>query len=474
MVSSRRFVLFVFSLCFFVGCKETASDLENLTPTPLDATAVANATRLASSADERVQVEWVVGLGADLTERQKERLDQLANRYNDFQKAVWVQLIILPEDVALAHLQDKEASGDLPDLIGPIRLDVANHFYGEWLDLRPYLPPTHLTRYSEQSLGLYEQNGRLEGLPINLYPAFIFYNRNLFDEAGLAYPPQAYGEAYADGDPWDFDKVHEIAHQLTLDREGDQAGTPDFNPQDVRQFGYINQWNEATREGLVPFGAYSLINRSGEVGLSDPWRAGLKWTYDAMWTHRTYPNQDDQFSDLFANANTFRSGHVGMAHAAQWFTCCLGETDFEWGIAVMPSYNGQTTSKLHSDGFRIFEQSEVAGETAVFLQWLLTTGYQDLLFVYGGVPAQPEHIDFMLEELDNFYPYNINWQVMLDSLNYADMPHHQRYLPNYEQVLLAETLFWSLLETDGALEIDQEIDAFEKHLQLIVDSVEQD
>ena len=254
-----------------------------------------------------------------------------------------------------------------------------------------------------------------------------------------------------------------------MNREGDQAGSADFNPEDVRQFGYINQWNEAIREGLVPFGPYTLLKDSGEIELSAEWRAGIHWTYNAMWTHRFYPHQDDQFSDLFAQANTFRSGHVAMAQAAQSFTCCMGEAGFEWDIAVMPSFEGQTTSKLHSDGFRIFADSQYPDATTQFLHWLLTTGYQDLLFAYGGVPAQPAHVDFMLEELDDFYPYNINWQVMLDSLDHADSPHHQTYIPNYDEALLAETLFWSLLETDPGLNLDREIDAFEAHLQLIID-----
>ncbi|MEM7334579.1 MAG: extracellular solute-binding protein [Chloroflexota bacterium] len=473
-MTNLRTIFLLLSLLFFsVACQEATSNLENSATTAhtnLYATSVANATRQASNADDRVQIEWFVGLGHQPTEKQENRLHQLANRFNESQNEIWVQLAILPEEDALEHLQTSQTEGQLPDLIGPLRLDAANYFAEDWLDLRPYLTPEHLSRYSEQSLALYDRNGRLEGVPINLYPSFIFYNRTLFDKAGLAYPPQQYEQPYADGKVWDFDKVHELALQLTLDREGNQAGSPDFNPQDVRQFGYINQWNEVAREGLVPFGAYHFLDESGQIEIADAWRTGLYWTYEAMWTHRYYPNRDDQLSDLFANANTFRSGHVAMAHAAQWFTCCLGETNFEWDIAVMPSFEGETTSKLHSDSFRIFEESNNKEATAQFLNWLMTTGYVDLLFAYGGVPAQPERQEFMLEELDKFYPYSVNWQVMLDSLAYADTPHHQAFLPNYEQVQLAEMLFWSLIETDPSLDLEQEIIRFETQLQLIVNS----
>ena len=432
-----------------------------------------NATRQAI--DERIQIEWFVGLGDALTQKQESALQALATRFNHSQNDIWLQLIIASADEALDILLVAQQNGDLPDLIGPIGLNEANYFYGDWLDLRLYFTKTNhdLSHFSEQSLGYYERDGRLEGLPLNMYPSFIYYNRQLFDQAGLAYPPQQFDAPYADGEPWDFAKLTELAMLLTKDREGDQAGTKAFNRDDVRQFGYINQWSETTREGLVPFGADVLVDENGRVALSEAWREGVHWTYEAMWTHRIYPNQEDQFSDLFSHANTFRSGHVAMAHAPLWLTCCLGNIDFEWDISVIPSYKGETTAKLHSDGFRIFNSTPEADAAFHVLNWLLSDGYQALLLAYGGVPAQFEYTEFMVSQLDTFYPYGINWQVMLDSLAYADQPHHQAYLPNYQQAELAETLFWSLLETDPALEIDHEIELFLNHMQLIVNEDEQ-
>lgn len=428
------------------------------------ATAVSNATRQAANADERLEIRWFVGLGDDLTDKQAQILQSLADQYNKSQYDSWLQLIIAPEDEALQILQTAQANNRLPDLIGPIGLSEANYFYNDWLDLRPYLPTD---AYSVQSLALYERNGRLEGVPLTLYPSFIYYNRQAFDRANLAYPPQQFGEPYADGEPWDFDKLTELALKLTFDSAGYGAETAVFNPDDIAQFGYINQWTDTVREGVVPFGAGALIDDNGNATLPDAWRDGIRWTYSAMWQQRFYPHQDDQFSHLFANANTFRSGHVAIAHAPLWFTCCMGNTDFEWDIAVVPSYQGQQTAKLHADGFRIFADSPNPDATAQVLNWLMTDGYMDLLLAYGGIPAQPEQIDFMIDQLDAFYPYNINWQVALDSLAYADSPHHQAYLPNYEQAIQAETLFWSLLETDPALDIEAKMDEFVRHLQLI-------
>ena len=145
-----------------VACEEATTSLETSTTTHthLYATSVANATRQASDADERIQIEWFVGLGDELSDKKVSRLNQLTNRYNDAQSEIWVQLVILPEAEALEHLQTAQLNDALPDLIGPIRLDVANYFYGDWLDLRPYLPSTNLSHYSNVGLEIYEgENG---------------------------------------------------------------------------------------------------------------------------------------------------------------------------------------------------------------------------------------------------------------------------------------------------------------------------
>lgn len=450
------------------GDSNLAGDSNSEEHIQMYATSVAVATRQASNAAERIELRWFVGLGDSLTDKQKEKLSGLADQFNASQHEVWLQLIVVDEADALSYLRDMAREGSLPDLIGPIGLDSANYFYGEWLDLRPYLSQNTVSQFSVQSLSYYEQNGRLEGIPLNIYPSFIYFNRSLFDQANLPYPPQSIDKPYADGETWDFEKLTQLASQLTLDEDGNQSGSSQFNPERIVQFGYINQWTETTREGVSPFGIDSLINAEGQVEMNPTMRDGIHWTYEAIWRHHFYPSQDEQFSDLFANANTFRSGHVAMAFAPLWFTCCVNDSGFEWDIAVVPSYQGQTTAKVHSDGFRVFKES-AHSETAVeVLHWLLDTGYEDLLLAYGGIPAQPEWVPFMMNQLETHYPI-VNWWVALDSLAYADVPHHQEYLPNYQQAQMVDQLFWNLLETTPGLNLEREIDALESHLQLIVD-----
>ena len=52
------------------------------------------------------------------------------------------------------------------------------------------------------------ENGATVGLPFAVYPSFMYYNKDLFDEAGLPYPPTKVGDLY-DGKPWDMDAVRD-------------------------------------------------------------------------------------------------------------------------------------------------------------------------------------------------------------------------------------------------------------------------
>ena len=91
----------------------------------------------------------------------------------------------------------------------------------------------------------------------------IYYNTDLFDEAGLDYPPAAYGEPYADGDPWDMDKLAELAMLLTVDANGNDATSPDFDRDNVVQWGFHHQFNDDARAIGTFFGPGTFVADDG-------------------------------------------------------------------------------------------------------------------------------------------------------------------------------------------------------------------
>ena len=54
----------------------------------------------------------------------------------------------------------------------------------------------NLTQYDPNVLKLLSTNGVLDGFPYAVYPSMIMFNKDLFDEANLPYPPQKVGDKY--------------------------------------------------------------------------------------------------------------------------------------------------------------------------------------------------------------------------------------------------------------------------------------
>jgi multiple sugar transport system substrate-binding protein len=313
------------------------------------------------------------------------------------------------------------------------------------------------------------------GIPFAVFPSFIYYNRDLFDEAGLEYPPHQYGEPYADGDPWTVEKLEEIAMLLTVDVNGNDATMDGFDPDNIAQFGYVTQWNnnDIRSQCAALFGADTLVDDDGNAVISDRWRDCVQWYYAGMHEKHFMPDLTYDQSDLLGAGNPFDSGNVAMAHSHLWYICCNNSVE-NWDIAAVPAWNdeGDVTSKLHADTFRIFDSTEHPDEAFEVLAWLTNEGSADLTQIYGALPARLDQQDAFFEGLDERFPQGVDWQVVVDSLPYPDVPGHEWNMPNYSQAVDRLQAFGTLYAAEAGLDLDAEIDQLIADLQVIFDQAE--
>ena len=171
----------------------------------------------------------------------------------------------------------------------------------------------------------------------------MYYNKDLFDEADLDYPPAAYGEPYADGDPWDMDKVAELAMLLTVDANGNDATSPDFDRDNIVQWGFHQQFNDDARSIGTFFAPGSFVAEDGTAQIPEHWIEAWQW-YNDLVTAGAAPNQSETNSDVLGGGNAFNTGNVAMANTHLWYTCCVRDENNVgkefWDLAVMPEYNG--------------------------------------------------------------------------------------------------------------------------------------
>jgi multiple sugar transport system substrate-binding protein len=309
-------------------------------------------------------------------------------------------------------------------------------------------------------------------------------NKDLFDEAGLPYPPQEYGAPYVDENgeeqPWTMDTLRELGMKLTVDANGNDATSADFDAENIVQFGYMDQFTDL-RGVLTMWGAGSLVGDDGKTAqVPDNWREGAKWVYDAMWTDHFYPTDAYVNSDVLRQGNPFQSGNLAMAHVHTWFAAAwaLGPDviDFTWDTAAVPEVNGQVTAKMHADTFCIPKGAKNPEAAFTVLTYLLSEDVAPkLLEIYGGMPARLAlQEDYLATYSEKVFPgQEINWQVALDSIEFADNPNHESWMPSFQETSEAYTETWTKLAQEPGLDVDAELDALVEKLQTIFDAAEE-
>lgn len=486
----------------------TAAGPTGTTPTTVPASVVAtsSATMVPSVAPstakpgqilnvggkDHIVVRWYVGLGSGTNPAQMALQQTVVNDFNalqdkrtDGKMPIFLSLEIVQNATATDILKTEMASGSAPDLIGPVGIKGRAGFAGQFKDMTPLIQAAgfDMTQYPESLVNTMKdgQTGALLGIPYAVYPSYIFFNKDLFDEAGLKYPPQKVGDKYtvkgaeaaavfgvADGAQvdWTWDTVRKLGMLLSVDGNSKDATQAGFDPTNQVQFGFEFQWTEGRRLASA-FGSGSLVAADGKTAqFPDAWKAGWNWYYDGIWKDHFIANDTERTSDLLAKGNGLSSGHVAMGHMFQWYICCMSADatkangNFKkWDIAVMPMNSaGVTTAPINIDTFTISKDSPVADRAFEAMTYLV--GRLDLMALYGGTPAVGDQLKYFHDVVDPTFtaqfPGNVvNWQVALDMEAYAESPNHEAEMPNYIKAMDDYTKVFTTLPTTVGLDMNK-------------------
>jgi multiple sugar transport system substrate-binding protein len=301
------------------------------------------------AAAEVVEIRWFCCLGAGDDPEQVEQEEAVVEAFNASHDNIELVFEVVDYDSAFDAMSVEVAGGNAPDIVGPVGVSGAEAFHGQWLDLTDLIESANydLTQFTEGSVEFYQVGGEGQvGLPFAIFPSMLYYHRDMFDEAGLEYPPHTYGDPYVlDGEEveWNFDTLRELALRLTVDVNGNDATSPDFDPENIVQYGYEPQYQDLRAVGSY-FGSGSLVADDGETAeIPEHWADAWRWLYEGTWTDHFIMTEALVDAPEFGNGNAYNSGRVAMALTHLWYTCCIDEAGEDWDIAAVPSYNGETT-----------------------------------------------------------------------------------------------------------------------------------
>ena len=446
-----------------------APSLVAITPAPITTAAGPNGG---------VVVRWFIGIGSGGKPEQVAAEQKFAADFNAAQKAVYLSVEIYDNSVAANQLQIQIAAGNPPDIIGPVGVEGLNIFRDNLLDLAPLIASHNfdMTKFDPALSDYFAigKEGATIGVPYATYPSFIYYNKKLFDEAKLPYPPTKVGDTY-DGKPWDMEAVRNLGMKLTVDKNGNDATSADFDPENIVQWGFDMQWadDRADTEATI-FGSSSVVSADGKTAqITDQFKTGLKWLNDGVWKDHFIPTYPQIQSDLLGKGNQFQSGNLAMADTHSWYTCCINpaapaKPSFTWGVAVTPAYNGTTTAKLHADTFSILNGSK--NPDAAFDALAALVASPELLTNYGAFPADPALQQSAFDAIQKNYPDSkIDFSVMQAMLGYVDKPSHQAWMPDYQKSRAALKAVYNKYRTTAGLDIDTELATLQTTLQGIFD-----
>ncbi len=431
---------------------------------------------------DKVQVRWFVGLGTGTDPEQVAVQEEVVSDFNASQDEIELVLEIVPFDAARDTLSTQIASGNGPDIVGPVGWGGSNDFFGQWLDIEPQIEASGFDTsiFDPALIEFYQTEEGQVGLPFAVFPGAMYFVPEMFDEAGLAYPPQTYGEQYElNGEmvDWNWETITEIAKLLTVDINGLNATEEGFDPTQIVQVGYEPQWQSTQSVGTFYGGAAKLYD--GEEGsyvstLPESWKEAFRWWHDGMWGEQPFIATGPlAAAPEFGNGNPFNSGKAAMGLTQTWYTCCLAElrdagVEFQMGIQPLGA-DGETNGRLDADTFRIWTGTPHPDEAFEAMAYLITTGGDKLLPIYGAMPAIAEKTDdfFVVKSADYPFVTDESWNVFVQGLAYPDTPSSEQYLPNSVEANARFATFGDLLKNTPDLDIDAEIAKLEEDLNVI-------
>lgn len=213
-----------------------------------------------------------------------------------------------------------------------------------------------------QVMDAFRFDGEFWCIPQNMSSLVVYYNRDLFDAAGLPYP----------ADDWTWEDFLAAAQRLTVDADGD--GQPE-------QYG---AGIEPTLNRLAPFvwqaGGEIVDNpqNPSRLALDSPAAlAGMQWFVELQTVHGVVPDALAQSAE--SNESRFLNGRLAMYfNSRRGVPTYRTIQDFTWDVAPLPR-GVRPAGILHSDGFCMSAGSNDKQAAWRFIEFANSPAGQEIL-----------------------------------------------------------------------------------------------
>lgn len=256
----------------------------------------------------------------------------------------------------------------------------------------------------------YTVDGKLYGIPKDFDTNAVFYNKEIFDNAGVAYPE----------DGWTFEDFRAKCEELQA------AGLPEgCYPCPVNR----NSGQTTYDAAVYANGGYFLNEDNTETGWDDPATIGgiqpwLDLVLDGLSPSLEQMTNTDPDS-------MFQGGQAAMYFSGNYMIPSYNKTlEGKFGIVARPTFNGKNTDIINGLAFSVSAFTKHKEEAVDFALWLGSEEAQKIQAEAGVVISARNDCQALYVDTHK----DLNLQVFLDNVENAELLPHCKVTSELSQV----------------------------------------
>lgn len=363
------------------------------------------------STTEGGQVELFLGYSSDPPTKKK--MEEIIAKFESSHPNIKIKTETAPYEDFYQKLTTQIAAGTAPDIWQSDGTKVFGFAQrGAIRDITDYVTK-EINKDEVNGLEFNKDaDGKYWGVPQGIQVGALFYNKDLFDKAGVSYPT-------AD---WTWDDLKAAAAKLTLDANGKNANDPAFDKNSVKQFGFT--FFGSSR------GAFNILKAYGG-GVLDPTmtksiinspenKKAVEWMADGM-KRRLFPNPAD-LKAFQSNFKVFLSGASAMQIDIYAATTAMNGAELNYDVAPLPKGpDGKRFAPVIANSWVINKKANEQKVKAA-QEWITYWTTSDEAQVEWTQVGEAIPVKKSVANSDKFLTNNTkpeNKKVFLDSLEFA-------------------------------------------------------
>jgi len=248
---------------------------------------------------------------------------EIAKAFEAKNPDIKVEVQLVPEEGYMDKLLTAYAGGTAPDIFFSFDLRTTGPSMCE--ELTPYIKGKdgiNMNIFDLRYLKKWMYIGdRIYALPRDLGFTAVYYNKDIFDKSGVAYPKPG----------WTLDDFLKIAQKLSKP-EIQQYGTTVFAPEVIRESFGVKIFDETFRKILISTSPY----KENTAKL-------IKWQLDLITKYKVAP--PPSVMQVIGGGgggplDLFKTGKIGMIDADYWGVAIFKEANMKFGVIDYPRAKG--------------------------------------------------------------------------------------------------------------------------------------